>query len=99
MEKGNDVRLNKIPLKLFIDALIDIYTAGAEYIDLVGKTDVEQDSIGIVVKVEYMNKEDREEEDNNDNNKSTEYFDNLSNEILKKIKDTKLSDEDLNGLL
>ena len=96
MEKGNDVRLNKIPLKLFIDALIDIYTAGAEYVDLVGKTDVEQDSIGIVVKVDYMNREDREEEEDNNNK---EYFDNLSNEILKKIKDTTLSDEDLNELL
>jgi hypothetical protein len=88
MEKGNEVRLKKIPLKVFIDALIDVYTAGAEYVDLIGKVDEEQDSIGIAVTLDYMMMKD-----DGDN-----YFDNLAEKMLEKIKGAKLSDEDLNDL-
>lgn len=52
--ESNEVRLNKIPLKRFIDALVDVYRTGANYIDLVGKADIQQDSIGIIVKESYM---------------------------------------------
>jgi hypothetical protein len=87
MQKGNEVRLKKIPLKVFIDALIDVYTAGAEYVDLIGKVDEEQDSIGIAVTLDYMMMKDADN-----------YFDNLAEKMLEKIKGAKLSDEDLNDL-
>lgn len=87
MEKGNEVRLKKIPLKVFIDALIDVYTAGAEYVDLIGKVDEEQDSIGIAVTLDYMMMKDADN-----------YFDNLAEKMLEKIKGGKLSEEDLNDL-
>lgn len=87
MEKGNEVRLKKIPLKVFIDALIDVYTSGAEYVDLIGKVDEEQDSIGIAVTLDYMMMKDADN-----------YFDSLAEKMLEKIKGAKLSDEDLNDL-
>jgi hypothetical protein len=83
----NEVRLKKIPLKRFIDALIDVYTSGANFVDLIGKMDVEQDSIGIAVSVDYLDGEDKDE-----------YFDELAERMLKRIKGAKLSDEDLNDL-
>ena len=87
-QNNNEVRLNKIPLKLFIDTLMDVYNSGADFIDLVGKPDIEQDSIGIIVRLEYMNSEETEETDE----VNEEEF------IAKKL-DIKLSDEDLNQLL
>ena len=88
MEKSNnnEVRLNKIPLKLFIDALIDVYTSGAEYVDLIGKPGDEQDVIGISVSIDYMTVS------------KNEYYKELSERILEKAKDKKLSEEDLNDL-
>ena len=56
--ESNEVRLNKIPLKRFIDALVDIYKRGADYIDIVGTADVQQDSVGIIVKESYLSEED-----------------------------------------
>jgi hypothetical protein len=87
-QNNNEVRLNKIPLKLFIDTLMDVYNSGADFIDLVGKPDIEQDSIGVIVRLEYMNSEETEET----NEVNEEEF------IAKKL-DIKLSDEDLNQLL
>ena len=87
MEKNNnEVKLKKIPLKRFIDALIDVYTSGAEYIDLIGTLDEEQDSIGIAVHVDYMSVT------------KDEYYQELSERILEKARDKKLSEEDLNDL-
>ena len=87
MEKNNnEVKLKKIPLKRFIDALIDVYTSGAEYIDLIGTSDEEQDSIGIAVHVDYMSVT------------KDEYYQELSERILEKARDKKLSEEDLNDL-
>jgi len=87
-QNNNEVRLNKIPLKLFIDTLMDVYNSGADFIDLLGKPDIEQDSIGVIVRLEYMNSEETEET----NEVNEEEF------IAKKL-DIKLSDEDLNQLL
>jgi len=87
MERNNnEVRLKKIPLKLFIDTLIDVYTSGAEYVDLIGKSDEEQDSIGIAVSIDYMSVS------------NNQYYKELSEKILERAKDSKLSEEDLNEL-
>lgn len=82
---SKQVRLRKIPLSVLIQALMDVYNTGVDYIDLIGKPDEEQDTIGIAFCEEYMSKEEGEEE---------ETFDDLKEEI----KNIKLSDEDLNQL-
>jgi hypothetical protein len=62
-----------------------VYTSGADYIDLIGIADEEQDSIGISVSNEYMNV-DREQ-----------YYEDLSEKIFERSKG-KLSEEDFNEL-
>lgn len=52
---GKEVRLSRIPLKLFIDALTEVYNTGADFVDLVGQADMDQDSVGIIVKETYYN--------------------------------------------
>lgn len=82
-KKNNDIRLKKIPLGIFINALMDIYNSGLDYIDIVGKNNEEQDTIGIAFCEEYMNKD------------SEKNFD----ELKEKLDDIDLSDDDLNQLL
>lgn len=83
MEKNKEVRLRKIPLNVFIQALMDVYNTGVDYIDIIGKPDEEQDTIGIAFCEEYMSNEADEET-----------FEDLKEEI----KNINLSDEDLNQL-
>ncbi len=59
--KPNEVVLVKIPLKHLIDTLVMIYSDGADYVDIVGVPNEMQDSIGIVVRDEYMAKDDGED--------------------------------------
>lgn len=47
------VTLRKIPLKLLIDTLVEIYEKGADFVDVVGVPDDTQDEIGIMVREEY----------------------------------------------
>ena len=44
----NEIVLKKIPLKPFIDHLIEAYNEGAEFIDLVGIPGYPQDAINII---------------------------------------------------
>lgn len=48
MSDNNEIRLTKIPLYKFIQALIYVHDLGIKYIDLIGTKDDEQDSIGIL---------------------------------------------------
>lgn len=84
MENNNEVRLKKIPLGVFINALMEVYNSGLDYIDIIGKNGEEQDTIGIAFCQEYMNKEEDEET-----------FEKLKDNF----KDIDLSDDDLNQLL
>lgn len=85
MENKDQVRLKKIPLGVFIQALMDIYNTGVDYVDIIGVPGEEQDTIGIAFCDEYLSKEeDTEETDEN---------------IEEKIKNINLSDDDLNQLL
>lgn len=65
MENNNELRLKKIPLKPFLEALTDIYNRGVDYVDIIGAHGDEQDSIGIAIKEEYFS-EPEEEEDEED---------------------------------
>ena len=53
MERSNEIRLKKIPLRVFLEALTDIYERGVDYVDIIGVPGEEQDSIGISVKEDY----------------------------------------------
>jgi hypothetical protein len=82
--KDNEVRLKKIPLDIFIQALMDIYNSGIDYVDIIGKNNEEQDIVGIAFCDEYMGKDVKEE---------------TFEELKEKFKNIKLSDDDLNQLL
>ena len=88
-KKKEEVRLKKIPLEIFLEALEDLYNMGLEYIDIVGVHDEEQDTIGIMYTAEYMNKD------------LTKDVEKALDEYIKEEefkKDIKLSDDDLNQL-
>lgn len=98
MEK-KEIRLRKIPLQSFLDALIEIYNMGVDYIDIVGTPDEIQDTIGIMFSNDYFSKEDREdlyEKDEGDVTPPPPPPTQTNNESKINIK---LSDEDLNQLL
>ena len=57
MENKNQIRLHKIPLGPFLDALLELYNEGLDYIDIVGTPDEQQDTIGIMFTQDYMSKE------------------------------------------
>lgn len=83
---SNQVRLKKIPLGVFIQALMDIYNTGVDYVDIIGVPGEEQDTIGIAFCDEYLSKEEEETEEDIE-------------DLKEQIKNINLSDEDLNQLL
>jgi hypothetical protein len=82
------VRLKKIPLGIFIQALMDIYNTGVDFVDILGVPGEEQDTIGIAFCDEYLSSEESEEE----------LEDNIE-DLKEQIKNINLSDDDLNQLL
>lgn len=70
MEKKNKniITLQKIPIKNLMEILSELYNDGADYIDISGVPNVEQDVISIFVREEYMNEDEEydEEECNGD---------------------------------
>ena len=93
MEK---ITLEKIPLNHFISILVELYESGANFVDITGTPNVEQDVIGISVKDEYIFDVDEEEYDDDD-----EQEENNENENKKYIieKQIKLTDDDLLKLI
>ena len=61
MEKKK-ITLQKIPIKNLLDILNEIYDDGADFIDISGIPNEEQDVISIFVREEYMNEYDEDEE-------------------------------------
>jgi hypothetical protein len=99
MENNNiDVSLNKIPLKVLLDALEQLYEMGADYIDIIGVNNIEQDTIALAVKQEYMCPEYEEGENSDGEYEEYEEEEENTTPPIKKI-NIKLSDEDLNQLL
>lgn len=47
-------RIVKIPLEEFINLLIDIYEKGADFVDIMGVVEEEEETLRIEVKREYM---------------------------------------------
>lgn len=68
---------------MLIDTLTHIYNSGADYVDIIGIQNDEQDVINIVVKEDYMTDEELEEYDEEDDDEDV----------------PPLSDEDINNLI
>lgn len=65
MENNNEnVRLNKIPLLIFIETLQDIYQMGVDFVDIVGTNNVDQDIIAIHYNDSYFSKPENLENEN-----------------------------------
>ena len=101
MEENNkkkEVILRKIALQKFIETLVDVYNSGADYVDIVGTPDENQDTIGIVVHEEYLSKDDMQiefisDEDEEEEEEPYTKIDPLTGNIIP------LSDEDINDLI
>lgn len=96
MEKK--IRLHKIPLGPFLDALLELYNEGLDYVDLVATPDEQQDTIGIMFTQEYMSQEMRD--------KYGDIVDEVADEIIDRIEKEEKSknidlsnDDDLNQLI
>ena len=66
---NKEMRFRKISLQVLIDTLTHIWDSGADYVDIIGIQNDEQDVINIVVQEDYMSDdiEEYEEEDDEDN--------------------------------
>jgi hypothetical protein len=62
------VTLRKIPIRILIDTLVEIYEKGADYVDVVGIPDDTRDEIGIMVREEYYTSNLENEIDDNELN-------------------------------
>jgi len=83
----NEFKLNKIPLSDLIDQLIELYDSGANFVDIVGHNGENKDTIGILVRNEYVTYNRHPE----DRYKGTDPEED--------IQERPLTDEDLNQLL
>ncbi len=95
MEENNkkkEVILRKIALQKFIETLVDVYNSGADYVDIIGTPDENQDTIGIVVHEEYLSKDDMQIEFIVDDEEDEE-------EEYIEPNDKPLSEEDINDLI
>jgi hypothetical protein len=94
MEENNkkkEVILRKIALQKFIETLVDVYNSGADYVDIIGTPDENQDTIGIVVHEEYLSKDDMQIEFISDEDDDEEEYIEPN--------DKPLSEEDINDLI
>ena len=82
-QNSKEVRFRKISLQMLIDTLTHIYNSGADYVDIIGIQNDEQDVINIVVMEDYMTDEELEEYDEEEQDED----------------DDLLSDEDINNLI
>jgi hypothetical protein len=82
-----EVKIEKIPLDRLIDTLVNLYNQGVDYIDISGVPGVEQDRMAIVFNKDYMTEEGA---------KNVEGFEK---KLDLEIKQSKLTDEDLNQLI
>ena len=83
MEGSSNNIARKIDLHSFIQTLIKVYNSGADYIDLIGKSEETSDTVSIVVHEDYLSDEEEEEDIIDDD----------------AINDSPLSDENINDLI
>ena len=61
MDNNNHITFKKIPLSVLISALHDAWNNGADFIDLSGTANEEQDFISITVRKEYIDSDKNDE--------------------------------------
>jgi hypothetical protein len=66
MEGSSNNIARKIDLHSFIQTLIKVYNSGADYIDLIGKSEETSDTVSIVVHEDYLSDEEEEEDIDDD---------------------------------
>ena len=95
-KKKELVSLKMIPLGPLIDMLIEAYNNGADFIDIIGTSNVKQDFVGVDIKPEYFVKQQRAEHDAYYKDVEEEY----DNEECDDNEDRthKLSEDELNQL-
>ena len=94
MKDKNQIRLHKIPLGPFLDALLELYNEGLDYVDLVATPDEQQDTIGIMFTQDYMSKEMRDQY----GDIVDEIADEIINDIEREEKSKKIDLSDNNDL-
>jgi hypothetical protein len=70
--ENKEIALRKIPLKVLIEILQDVWDQGADYVDIIGVPDAIQDNICIAVKEEYMTDSQDEENPSPENKEITD---------------------------
>lgn len=83
--ENREVKIEKIPLDKLIDTLVDLYNRGVDYVDVVGVPGKEFDRMGISFTRDYMTEQ------------GIKNFEGLDLEV--EIKESKLTDDDINQLL
>jgi hypothetical protein len=63
---NKEIRFRKISLELLLDTLTHLWDAGADYIDIIGIQNEDQDIINIVVQEDYMSEEESSDESDDD---------------------------------
>lgn len=63
---NKEIRFRKISLELLLDTLTHLWDAGADYIDIIGIQNENQDIINIVVQEDYMSEEESSDESDDD---------------------------------
>ena len=63
MARRKEIRLKKIPLRPFIEMLMEVYDKGLDYVDLVGTPDYVQDFVGVEFTTDYFCSGERKPED------------------------------------
>lgn len=112
MEENNkkEVIIRKIALQNFIEKLVSVYNSGADYVDIIGTPDENQDTIGIVVHEEYLSKDELEmelildDEEEEIESMSKVWYEDEDEKPYTKINPLTgdiipLSDEDINDLI
>ena len=64
--ENKEIRFRKISLQLLLDTLTRIWDSGADYVDIIGIQNEDQDVINIVVKDDYMSEEEDIQDDDDD---------------------------------
>lgn len=74
------VKIERIPLRVFIETLQKLYMAGVDFVDIHGEHNEGMDYVGVSFKEEYMSQEMKEEEilqENKDKKLTQEDIDKL----------------------
>ena len=67
MENKKEITIRKIPLKVLMEVLMEVYETGADFIDITGIHNDNQDVMSISIKAEYYSEEEQDDDDDHVN--------------------------------